>query len=388
MKSQDIITDSDTDIYRKLQQYFDTFPVGYPSTKSGVEIRILKRLFTPEEAKIALNLKFSHSYNDFEPLESIHERLKALEFDYTIDELEAILDNMAKKGAIKSLKQNNQKTYSATVFIIGMFEFQVNKLTKEFAEDTKDYMDEVLIEDMGRNLPLQMRTIPVGISVERDFEVSNFDDVKKLIENAEEPIGIQNCVCRQAMTALGEPCKTTSRLEVCMGFGSMAKMYNEMGWSREITKQEAIEILKKNEEEGLIFQPSNSQNVDFICSCCGCCCEAIRGIKHFPNPGQIISTNFYAQIDEDQCTGCGTCIERCHMDAITLTDDVSNVNIARCIGCGNCVYTCPSEAIEFLSKEKQFSPPLTMAEYYDQNLLARTKRKERDLRKQARLKKG
>ncbi len=387
MESQDIITDSDIDIYRKLQQYFDTFPVGYPSTKSGVEIRILKRLFTPEEAKIALNLKFSHSYDEFEPLESIHERLKTLEFNYTIDELGAILDNMAKKGAIKSLKQNNQKTYSATLFIIGMFEYQVNKLTKEFAEDTKEFMDEVLIEDMGRNLPLQMRTIPVGISVERDFEVTNFDDVKNLIENAEEPIGIQNCVCRQAMVALGESCKATSRLEVCMGFGPMAKMYNDMGWSREITKEEAIEILKKNEEEGLIFQPSNSQNPDFICSCCGCCCEAIRAIKHFPNPGQIISTNYYAQIDANLCSGCGTCIERCHMEAITLTDDISSVSRTRCIGCGNCVYTCPSEAIELLSKEKQFSPPLNMAEYYDKNLAARTKRKERELRKKARLKK-
>jgi len=387
MESQDNITDSDKDIYRKLQQYFDTFPVGYPSTKSGVEIRILKRLFTPEEAKIALNLNFSPSYDNFEPLESIHERLKSQGFTYTVSKLGDILDNMAKKGAIKSQKQNNQKTYSATMFIIGIFEYQINKITKEFAEDTQKYMDEVLIEDMGRNLPLQMRTIPVGISVEHDAEVANFDDVIKIIKNAEEPIGIQNCICRQSIVAMGESCKATSRLEVCMGFGDMAKMYIDMGWSRKINKEEAIDILKKNEEEGLIFQPSNSQNPDFICSCCGCCCEAIRAIKHFPNPGQIISTNYYAQIDPDQCTGCGTCIERCHMEAIILTDDISSVKKERCIGCGNCVYTCPSEAIEFVSKDKKFSPPLTMAEYYDQNLVARTKRKERELRKKARLKK-
>ncbi|MFW9820268.1 MAG: ATP-binding protein [Candidatus Thorarchaeota archaeon] len=387
MEGQGIEIDSKKDIYRELQQHFDTFPVGYPSTKSGVEIRILRHLFTPEEAKIALNLKFSRSYDDLEPLESIYERLKSLGFPYTIDELEVQLDNMAKKGAIKSQKQDNQKSYSATVFIIGMFEFQINKITKEFAEDTQKYMDEVLIEDMGRNVPLQMRTIPVGISVEHDAEVTNFDDVIKIIENAEEPIGIQNCICRQSKIALGESCKATSRLEVCMGFGSMAKMYIDRGWAREINKEEAIDILKRNEEEGLVFQPSNSQNPEFLCSCCGCCCEAIRAIKSFPYPGQIISANYYAQINADLCTGCGTCIERCHMEAITLIDDISKVNTERCIGCGNCVYSCPSEAIEFLNKEKLISPPLTMAEFYDRNLVARTKRKERELRKKARLKK-
>lgn len=388
MTSQDILRDiSELDLYRKLQKHFDTFPVGYPSTKSGVEIRILKRLFNPEEAKIALNLKFSHSFEDFETLDSIFERLKSRGFIYTRDELEDQLDKLAIKGAIKSLKQNNQKTYSASLFIIGMFEYQVNKITKEFAEDSQQFMEEALVEEMGRNLPLQMRTIPVGVSVEHDVEVANFDNVKKIIESVDGPIGIQNCICRQAMQAIDNPCKVTSRLETCMGFGPPAQMYIDLGWARKISKQEAIEILKKNEEEGLIFQPSNSQKADFICSCCGCCCEAIRGIKQFPNPGRIASTNYYAQIDPDICTGCGTCIDRCQMEAITLNDDISSINQERCIGCGNCVYTCPSEAIEFLKKEQPISPPLTMAEYYDINLVARTKRKERDLRKQARLKK-
>ncbi|NVM38221.1 MAG: 4Fe-4S binding protein [Candidatus Lokiarchaeota archaeon] len=388
MKSQEILSDiTEVDLYRKLQEHFDTFPVGYPSTKSGVEIRILKQLFTTEEAKIALNLKFSHSFEDFEPLDSIHERLKSLGFPYTKDELENHLDNLAKKGAIKTLKQYNQKTYSASLFMIGMFEYQVNKLTKEFAEDTQQYMDEVYIEEMGRTLPLQMRTIPVGVSVDHSVEIGNFDDITKLIESMEGPIVIQNCICRQASHALGKSCLATSRLETCMGFGSFAKMYIDLGWGREITKEEAIDILKRNEEEGLIFQPSNSQKPDFICSCCGCCCEALRTLKQFPNPGGIVSTNYYAEIDPDLCTGCSTCIKRCHMEAITLKDDISSINKERCIGCGNCAYACPSEAIEFLKKEQQFSPPSTMAEYYDENLVARTKRKERELRKQARLKK-
>ncbi|MFX0000727.1 MAG: hypothetical protein ACFE9Q_08640 [Candidatus Hodarchaeota archaeon] len=195
---------SEPDIYRKLQQHLDMFPVGFPSTKSGTEIRILQQLFTPEEAKIALNLKFAHSFEDFELLDNIYERLNSEGLTYSKEELENHLDNLAKKGAIKSLKQGDQKTYSAAVFIIGMFEYQVNKLTKEFAEDAKQYMEDVLTLDMARTPPIQMRTIPVGVTVDHDIEVATFDSVRELLENAEELIGIQNCVCRQAMEVLGK----------------------------------------------------------------------------------------------------------------------------------------------------------------------------------------
>ena len=97
------------DVYRELQQHLDTFPVGYPSTESGVEIRLLKQLFTLDEAKIALHLKFSHKYENFESLNSIFERLDQQGFEYTKDELETHLENLAKKGAIRSLKQGDQK---------------------------------------------------------------------------------------------------------------------------------------------------------------------------------------------------------------------------------------------------------------------------------------
>ena len=117
MTSQDVASNiTEEDLYRNLQKHFDNFPVGYPSTNSGVEIRILKHLFTPDEAKIALHLNYSHSFKDFEPLDSIYERLKSQGFTYTKEEIEDLLDTMAKKGAIRSLEQNNQNTYSASLF--------------------------------------------------------------------------------------------------------------------------------------------------------------------------------------------------------------------------------------------------------------------------------
>jgi len=379
MSSQEI------DVYRELQQHLDSLPIGYPPTKSGVEIRLLKQLFTTEEAKIASKLKFS--YEDFEPLNSIYKRLSSLGYKYTINELENHLDNMAKKGAIKYLKKGNQKIYSAAIFILGMFEYQVNKLTKEFAEDSKQYLREALIMEMGKNLPLQLRTIPVGIGIEHNIEITNFDDVIKIIENADGPISLQNCICRQSRQIVGKACNVTSRLETCIGLGIVAQMYIDMGWAREINQEEAIEIFKKNEEEGLVIQPGNTQKPHFICSCCGCCCEELLGVKTFPNPADIVSTNYYAEIDPDLCSGCGTCIERCQLEAITLDDDISSINLQRCIGCGNCVLVCPSEAIKLLKKELKYIPSETMVKYYEKNLAVRTKLKERELRKKARLEK-
>ncbi|MFW9825212.1 MAG: DUF362 domain-containing protein [Candidatus Thorarchaeota archaeon] len=366
-------------VYRILQQHIDTFPVGFPATKSGVEIRLLKELFTPEEAEIASKLPFS--YEDFESLRSIHYRLTTLGFKYSIGELESHLDNMVRKGAIRFLKRGNKKLYSAALFILGMFEYQVNKLSKSFAEDTKKYLDEVLIREMGRNLPLQLRTIPVGIDVEHDIEIANFDDIKKIIGNTDGPFAVQNCICRQSSKLRGEVCKVTQREETCISLGIVAQMYIEQGWAREINKDEAIEIFKKNEEEGLIIQPGNAQKPHFICSCCGCCCEELYGLKKFPNPAFFVSTNHYAKIDPDLCSGCGTCIERCQMEAIEMNDHISSINLQRCVGCGSCTLTCSSEAISLVKKDSRFIPSETMAEYYDKNLALRTKYKNRELKK-------
>lgn len=367
------------DIYRNLQQHIDTFPVGFPATESGVEISLLKRLFTPEEAKIACHLNFS--YENFESQHDIYERLNSLGYEYTVDELENHLDNMARKGAIRCLKRDNKKIYSAAIFILGMFEFQVDKITKEFAEETKQYLNEALIEEMGNNLPLQLRTVPVGIKIDHEINIANFDDIRKIIEEADGPFALQNCVCRQSMHILGKKCRVTERMETCIGLGIIAQIYIDMGWAREIKKEQAIEIFKQNEDDGLIIQPGNAKKPHFICSCCGCCCEDLLGIKTFPDPAAIVSTNHYAEIDPTLCSGCGTCIDRCQLDAISLVDDVSSINLKKCIGCGNCVITCSSNAISLRKKEKLIIPPNDMTEYYTMNLEARIKRKERDLKK-------
>lgn len=368
----------ETDVYRELQQHLDSLPVGFPATESGVEIRLLKHLFTSEEAKIASNLKFS--YYDFEPLDSIYDRLIVSGYKISKEELESHLENMAKKGAIMSLN----KTYGAALFLMGMFEYQVNKLTKEFVKDTKQYIDEALLVHMAKSLPFQIRTIPVGVTIDHHIKIPTFDDVLEIINTVKEPFAIFNCVCRQAMETIGKPCKTISRLETCMGFGHIGQMYINSGWAREISREEAIEILKQNEEDGLVFQPGNCQNPSFICSCCGCCCKALSNVRSRDNPANLVATNHYATVDPNLCSGCGNCVERCQMEAIVL-DEISSVDRRRCIGCGSCIVGCPSEAILLLEKEQKFNPPETMKEFYDRNLIMKTKVEEMEKRRKARM---
>jgi NAD-dependent dihydropyrimidine dehydrogenase PreA subunit len=171
------------------------------------------------------------------------------------------------------------------------------------------------------------------------------------------------------------------------GFGKFAQTYIDFGWAREISREEAIEVLKKNEEEGLVFQPGNSQKADFICSCCNDCCLGLSIIKRMPNPADLVQTNFFAEIDIDLCAGCGTCVERCPMDAITLEDDVSSISRPRCIGCGNCIYVCPEGAIKLVKKDKETIPVKTPSELYDNILAMRTKLLDMERRRKVRLEK-
>ncbi len=356
---------SEIEIYKKLQQHLDKMPIGFPPSKSGSGLRLLKHLFTPEEAELATYLRFSWE-RDLEPIDVIYERVK--DKNITKEELEEKLDSMVKKGLLMFKKENSLKYYGNALLMVGMFEFQVNRLDQlpeEFIKDFHDYFDESWLPEAFKVKGSQLRTIPIEKSIEFEENVADFDNLESLIESTQGPYMVTNCICKQLKDLEGEPCKVTSRREVCMGFGYAAKMYIEQGWGREISKDEAIEILRQNQEDGLVLQPDNSQELGFICSCCSCCCESLSRYIKFPNPGSMSITNYYAEIDPELCNGCGTCVNICPMEAIKLQDDISKIKKKRCIGCGNCVVKCPVEAISLKKRDKQFTPFPTMDDLFD-----------------------
>ena len=144
--------------------------------------------------------------------------------------------------------------------------------------------------------------------------------------------------------------------------------------ARFITKEEALGIIDKCDEEGLVPQPFVSQDAGGMCNCCGDCCGILRGIKMHPKPAEQVLTNYYVDVDADACSGCETCVDRCQMEAIEVGDDgVAHVNRDRCIGCGLCVTTCPGEAAKLIAKPKsdRQTPPETARGYITQLAAAR-----------------
>jgi len=349
------------DIYRQLQIHLDKMPVGYPATESGIEIKILKYLFTQEQAQIALNLNFMA-----DPLKKIYRRVKNSGF--TIEELEEKLDTMYFKGLINrgivSEGEEDIKYYGCAPFAIGMFEYQLNHLTPEFYKDSHEYFHEAFFDEFNSSGVPQLRVIPIEQTVVNEQSIATYDDLRQVIEIVGSPIAVMECICRQGADLIGESCKKTKLRESCFAFRKAAEVFIERGQAREISKEEALKILEKAEDDGLVLQPSNSQRPMNICTCCGCCCGVLTSQKLRHEPAQFFATNFYAEVDPDLCVGCGICEDRCNLDAISIEDDISQVDKSRCIGCGVCIPTCTSEAITLQKKEGETIPPRNTAATY------------------------
>lgn len=339
------------DIYRELQRHLDASPVPFPETRSGVEISFLKKLFTEKEAFAALQLSTLP-----EPLERIHNRFPKGEI--TKEELQSRLHSLYNKGAILSIPDpKHGHKYSKLPIVVGMFEHQVDRVTRELAEDFYKYEEEGLAEAVLTPGTKQMRTIPVNVTVDPEFVVGSYDNARTIIARSEGPFAVLNCICRQSKEKMGEPCKQTDIMETCFTLGNAARYMMGRGVARELDRDEILDLIGRAEKEGMVLQPENSQEPSFICCCCGCCCGVLTASKKFPKPAEFFHTNFYAYVDTGSCTACETCMDLCQMEALVAVNSHTEVCPDRCIGCGVCVNVCPSGAILLKRKEKETVPP-------------------------------
>jgi Pyruvate/2-oxoacid:ferredoxin oxidoreductase delta subunit len=348
-------------VYIKLQKHLDSQAVGFPTTKSGVEIKILKHIFTHEEAEIASFLSYK-----FEPLKIVFGRVGHLVG--SSEKLEKILDGIQKKGGIESKIKNGKKHYCNAPLVVGMYEFQNERLTPQFIKDFNDYTSDMNfgVEFLSTKLP-QMRTIPIAKSIHPQHNISTFDEVTTLLEQAEGPFAIIECICRKKRSIEGESCKVTDRKETCLAIGCMAQMFLANGSARKISRDETMSIIEQNQKQGLVLQPSNTRKAEFICSCCGCCCGMLGFHKNLPKPLDFWATNFHAVVDTNTCEGCSSCKESCQVGAVSvsLKGQYAVVNLNRCLGCGVCVSNCPTESISLLKNQTEVIPPQTREELFD-----------------------
>ena len=327
------------EIYQRLARHLDDLPGGFPPTESGVELRILKRLFTEEEAELALHLTLLA-----EPARVIARRA-----GITPEDAAGRLREMALKGLIYRLYRDDEPHYMALQYVIGIWEFHVNDLDPELIRDMNEYIPELIDLDIWKKTP-QLRTIPIHQDIPVEHEILPYENVEELVRSRRK-FAVAPCICRVESRIMGKECDRPE--ETCLVFNRAADYYVENGMGRYIDLEETLQILKKAEEHNLVLQPSNARSISNICCCCSCCCQVLKTFKQHPQPASLVSSPFIAVADRGTCSGCGTCITSCQMEALSLENELVRLDPDRCIGCGLCVPKCPTGSLQLVRKPKE-----------------------------------
>jgi len=329
-----------TNVYKQLAERLDQLPQGYPATETGVELKILEKIFSPEDAKTALKLKYFP-----ETADAIANRLGK-----PTEKIRETLDEMAHKGQIGSVTSNGHQVYMLAPFVVGIYEYQVHRLDKELVNLFEEYLP-TLAKSFGGYEPALARTIPINKNLKQDYQIQPYENLTEMLEEAKS-FRVLDCICRKEQSIMGKPCEHT--LEVCLSFSKEEGAYDYFSrGGRIISKQEAFKIIDQTENEGLIHNVfyNVKEGYGAVCNCCSCCCGVIRSMKQYGGTHSLASSNYIAVIDTDECTSCGICAdERCQMDAISENEDSYQVVNNLCIGCGVCTITCPVEAITLAQK--------------------------------------
>lgn len=340
-------------VYERLAEALDRLPNGFPRTPSNVELKVLKKIFSPEEAKIAGQLTGS--------TESIVEIAQKLGF--TVEEAQAKLIKMAKRGLVWYEDEKGKPSFRLAPFVVGIYEAQLETMDHELAHLVEEYLANGGAIGIMKPQPALHRVIPAQKAVKSEL-ILPYDDVKAILLNSKS-FGLRDCVCRVQQKHLGHKCEFP--LITCLFFSE----YERPPHRYTISKEEALAFLDKAEEIGLVHTVSNvMKGVGYVCNCCGCCCGILRGINDWGIKNSVAHANYTATIDPTQCLNCGTCTTRCQVHAITQQNDVSVVNKQKCIGCGLCATGCPNNAAQLKRKPQSeiINPPENFAKWEHERL--------------------
>lgn len=329
--------------YIKLREFLNQFPLGFPSTASGVEVEILRRLFTEEEAELAVLLT---------PFPEEAGRI-ASRTGMDGEVLKQKLESMAKNGLIFRTHRGGKTLFNSAPFMIGLYEYSVKKMDRELAELFARYYEESYQEEMGASNVPGFRVFPISESIAPEITLFPYPALETEIKAARE-ISVAECVCRKEAGMVGKGCRYP--IETCLHFGAAAEYYVENGMGRKIDAEEAIRIVKTADAAGLVHAGVNTKHLSNLCNCCPCCCASMKGIvKKGLARRKFLNPLYHAFADSDACTCCGICIDRCPVGAVSLVD-TAVVNSDLCLGCGLCAGTCPSGAISLRPKEDREEP--------------------------------
>jgi len=342
-----------SDAYEKLAQALDLLPGAFPRTESGIELQILKRIFLPEEAHLASNMSGASETADI-----IANRAGQPEA-----EVETALKAMARRGIIWASKKDGVRYFRLSPFIVGIWEEQWEDMDHDLAHMCEHYFMEGGIEGIMRPSPSVNRVVPAQQAIKTEM-ILPYDDIKALLMQAKR-FGVRDCICRKQQD-LTDKRKCDFPMNVCLNFTTAEGPPRP----HDISREEALKVLDQAEEIGLVHTVNNVvKGVYYVCNCCGCCCGILRGITEFGIENSVAKANYYAVVDQDLCTICGICEDRCQVGACSV-DDVAAIDLAKCIGCGICVTGCPSEAMGLVLRPDAeiIHPPENLRDWEEQRL--------------------
>ena len=338
-------------IYDKLAAALNARSTAVPAIPCKEYYDLAEFLFTAEEAAIACAMPIEYS-----TAEEIAANLGAGD----LKKLAAQLETMGDKGLIHISEKDGRKLYEGLPFVPGLFEFQlmrgtVDERSKKWAELLRDYSKAIKREFMSGQPPRIEKSAP-GRKVAVDQEIRHltttipYQEMKQLILDTEH-IAAGTCVCRHQGNLLGKT--STEPLGNCMVFGESALFSIERGFTKKLSREEALKVLDEAEEAGLVHNYVNNpgQFTNLLCNCCGCHCWIIKGARNSPAPSQMVNTRYLVHINQDKCTACEACIDRCWMKALKMEDGKLAREELRCIGCGICMWACPADALYLEPRE-------------------------------------
>lgn len=345
------------DIYYKLANVLDTLPNGFPATQDGLEIKILKKIFSPEQAALFCDLRLT-----FGTAEQIAQRTGR-----PLSGLEDKLVTMRNKGQLFCIAMGGTRFFKMLPWVFGIYEFQLHCMDTEFALLNEGYSP-IYGKQFFSKTPQLMQTLAIEKSIPIHQEALSYEKVSTIIESGQSFLA-NECVCKKERSLLGHPCDRST--QVCLAIAPVPGIYDKSPTGRVITKDEAYLLLNKAEEEGLVHLTGNVQfGQYYICNCCKCCCGVLSAINKLGMPASlVINSHYYAELDPETCIACGTCSnERCQVGAIDHDEETYRIVSERCIGCGLCISNCPTESIRLVHKDREnvSAPPVTENDWFDE----------------------